>query len=319
MKIDNLLAQKFGSNKVLVYPKIEDVEKYNTYLRLLYTENVKSMSIRELILVLFNIKLQYDTFHFHWIGISDTKSFIATIIVLLVALKFRLYQKTVIWTLHNKYPHKKKFYRLNRYIDKFAAKISSYLHVHGCSAINIMSEILYQKKDKFFIYQHPNYNVKKFSKEELEQEREKIGLEKNDYVIIIPGIVHEYKRIFETLTFISKLDCKIIILGKDRCESTNYKDKIKSLIDRNNKIIWIDRFVSDYEMDLYHQISNLAVFNYEDILTSGSVIRSLNCQTITLAPNQGCLKDIKDINLYLFDNETEIPTIINKIRSKNAI
>ncbi|HHR5859943.1 TPA: hypothetical protein ACS70L_001919 [Providencia alcalifaciens] len=314
MKLDEFINDKFKIENLVVYPKIEDVEKYNAYLRLLYTRNINSMSVKELLPLLFSLKIDYDAFHFHWIGINNIKSCITTLIVLLIAIKFRLYGKSVIWTLHNKYPHNKVLFKLNKFINKIAARLSNHLHVHSNSAIDIMSDILHQEKDKFFVFPHPDYEVTTFSPATLEDKKQKLGLNNNDYVILIPGIVSEYKKVLETLKCLSQYDAKIIILGKAKCNSESYLQEIKKIVNQSNNIEWFDKFVSDSDMDMYHQMCDIAIFNYEDILTSGSVIRSLNCHTVTLAPKQGCIKDLENKNLFLFNQEKEIPEIINLLK-----
>ena len=50
-------------------------------------------------------------------------------------------------------------------------------------------------------------------------------------------------------------------------------------------------------------LTDFVIFNFDDILTSGSIILALNYNKKVIAPAMGCIKDIRNENLILFDSK----------------
>ena len=87
---------------------------------------------------------------------------------------------------------------------------------------------------------------------------------------------------------------KLIIAGKcPRSESSILKE-IETLVEKDDRILFIPGFVSDHKLAQLLNITNLAVFPYEDILNSGSAILSLSLKCPVLVPNNRHMLELKD-------------------------
>jgi hypothetical protein len=308
MSICALLKSSFGIESLLVTPKVSDVSKYNSYLENLYKDcNITSKGSKELFVELFSFKIR-DGFHFHWLGGGDFKSILNAVVIILIAIKYRVFQRRVFWTVHNKYPHNNNYPILNRLFYKIASRITTNFHVHGKSAIQIISKLLQVPSEKIFVYEHPRY--------EITNDNRLIPLESlfpnydpNKFTICIVGAISEYKLIIEVLDCLYELtrtsNVQIIVAGKINGKAS-FKQMVLNFPQRNKHILLLDRYLTSEEVDSIHIYSDLAVYGYKDVLTSGSVIRSLDCKTLTLASNQGCIRDIVDKNLILFNSLKEL-------------
>ncbi|MFI3245177.1 MAG: hypothetical protein R3Y10_01625 [Ferrimonas sp.] len=298
---------------LLVYPQIAEVALYNRYLANLYPATVASANAKALFKALLRPP-STTAFHFHWIGGNDKKALIATGIVLLTAAKYRLFQKTVVWTVHNQAPHNDRYPRLNLGFYRLAARLANKLHVHGPSAIALMTPTLATPATKFFVYPHPAYHVHRFSQAQanaIVTELFPTMLASTAcHTVVFVGVISEYKLILETLQYLiahlPRAPYQWLIAGTAKAQEHAYLAALTRFAEQQAQVHMRVGHLTDKQVDALHAVASAAVYNYQNILTSGSVIRALNCQTLTFAPSLGCLQDLRDPNLVCF---TDLPDL----------
>ncbi len=313
MSIVERILVRPAEQTLLVYPKIAEVALYNRYLANLYPATVASANAKELFKALLR-RPSTSAFHFHWIGGNDSKTLIATALVLLTAMKYRLFKKSVVWTVHNKTPHNDHYPRLNLVFYRLAARLATRLHVHGASAIGVMAPILAAPAAKFFVYPHPAYQVHRFSQAqagaivaELFPTRLAPAV---CHTVVFVGVISKYKLILETLQYLiatlPNAPYQWLIAGTAKAQEHTYIAALTRFAKQHAQVHLRVGHLTDKQVDALHCLASAAVYNYQDILTSGSVIRALNCQTLTFAPAQGCLPDIHDPNLVCFTDLADL-------------
>lgn len=180
--------------------------------------------------------------------------------------------KIKIALIHNLIPHEKKFYDnfVNRYfIKQFDAFI-------------VMSEtvkndvLFYNSKAKILKLEHPNYN---HFGEKLNQDiaisklNEKgIPISKEKKKILFFGLIREYKGLDVLINAFSFLDesYQLIIAG----ECYGSFDSYQKIIDENklnSKIILVNKFIIDDEVNLYFSAVDICALPYKSATQSGIV------------------------------------------------
>ena len=115
--------------------------------------------------------------------------------------------------------------------------------------------------------------------------------------IIIWGGISRYKNILSFLNYIQKDEFfsskRILICG--RCADDIYAREIINT--KTENVEFINKFISDKELDYYINHSKTVLFTYSDksILSSGALIFSLNYLKPIFGPNAGAFKDLNKI------------------------
>ncbi len=125
-----------SSNKIIVYPDIEKSSIYNPYLSILYKEipiNITSGNPwNPFTPITFSAK--NNIVHYHWLEVSSIIELIKVLFKILPLLFFSIRGGTIIWTLHNLTPHKKKWITFNHRLQKFFSLFVAKIIVHSESA-----------------------------------------------------------------------------------------------------------------------------------------------------------------------------------------
>lgn len=319
---------KIEPNIKILYitPSIES--DTNDYLKLLYSEIIKKIPHKSLknidypLLCLKKIKNEKSIVHHHWFETRSEKGILITLWKLFWLFIYKLLGGKIIWTIHNKFPHDKKFFYFNKISRIIMAHISTKLHVHCENAISIMSITLKVSQNKFFIEKHPDYEITIYSKEiaykQFKNRYPNINIDKNNKIFLVFGQMAQYKGIEELLQIITTIDKNytLILAGKVRDGNLEYINRVRKF--QNNKnILFIDEFIPDEFIPVLFNLSDCVLFNYLEILTSGAVVLSLNYEKDTIAPNKACIANIMNEKLFKFSNQSELLKLIkDKINVK---
>lgn len=325
------------SKYIDIEPKIEELyvdpwleNNSNEYLELLYRDIFNRIKIRNLTTVTYPLLFLYKVsgkniiVHHHWFEARSYKSSLRIIWKLFWLIMFKIMGGKIIWTIHNKYPHNKLFLNFNKVARISMAFISSDLHVHCNSAIGIMSKILKVPKEKFFVVKHPDYEVELYSKNEAIRKYKKNyknEIDQSKKIFLIFGQIAEYKGIKELLNIFNNIedDFILIIAGKIKHDNDIYFREVKRLL-MNKNVVVLDSFIPPENVPILFNLADYVVFNYQDILTSGAVLLSLDYNKTTIAPKKGCINDIRNKNLITFDTEKELYLVLtNEIKKVNTV
>ena len=138
----------------------------NQYLELIY-QDFSSKGIKTIRLIqddywaviVKKLKGERSIIHYHWFQYSSRKFSRTVVLTLFWLLIFKMLGGRLIWTVHNRRPHIRRYTRLNRLLRIIFEKLSYRNHVHCYCAVEEVSAILKAKSRKFFIVPHPDYPV----------------------------------------------------------------------------------------------------------------------------------------------------------------
>ncbi len=308
-------------NLEVLYVEPSIYDESNDYLRLLYKDMKEKLVIKEIskfhypLLMLLKLKGQNSIMHHHWFQIWSWKSSLTAFWKLFWLLCYKIVGGKVIWTVHNISPHNQKYLWLNKSARILFAKIATKLHVHCNNAVEIMNKVLKVNKDKFFVVEHPNYEVEIYSKDEaikrFIQAYPEIKIDFSNKIFLVFGQMAKYKGIKELLDVMKDIDEEYVLLlaGQIKDRNDEYIDEIKKY-KSNEKIVFIDRFIPNENVSVLFNLADCVLFNYLKILTSGGVILALNYKKQSIAPKKACISEIEDDNLKTFETQEELKEII---------
>jgi glycosyltransferase involved in cell wall biosynthesis len=316
--------------KIYVVPLINFSFKKTSYLYLLYKNfieekekynlDIESLSIFALPkIVLSRFINRKSLLHYHWLEISDLQSLSGMIWKLFWITVFKLINGKIIWTIHNTMPHSSNYILLNRAVRKYMAHLADRLQVHCKSAVNIMSPLLNVGKDNFFIIEHPVFPV-----ENMEKNKAVYFLNKkffhgkilsNDKLFLMFGEIAAYKGIKEVIEIFNYLeqDKKLIIAGTVKKGNEKYYSEMLSLIKNDKQILIESKRINDEDVPVFFNSIDFVLFNFRDVLTSGSVVLALNYKKDVIIPQMGCLNEIVGKNVIKFKTQEELKNILTKI------
>lgn len=255
---------------------------------------------------IFQYFFKTDIFHFNWIEYLSKKKLggFQLVVFLFQIVLIKLFNKKIIWTLHNLSSHysKDSFYR---FIQRIMIKVSDVVIIHTKESYTYL-EKKGVHKSKIVYFFHPFKHISETSSDFF-QNKEK------EYDILIWGLMSPYKGIYEFMSFLknSEFDYKILLAGK--FSDDLYFKKVASLAGNNTVIK--NRFIEENELLDFHIQSKYIVFPYNSlsVLNSGSLALSLSYCSKIIGPNTGAFKELGHLGIICnFENYGDIVKLINR-------
>jgi len=315
-----------GLERVYVIPDIEKFSTHNSYLRLIYDpmikENISKISVESSSFLtpkfIFRRALgEKSVLHHHWFEIRNLKMLLNSIWKICSISLYRLAGGKVVWTAHNIEPHFQGFRRLNLIFRRFWAKLPHKIHVHCQQAVAVMSPLLHVNEDKFFVAEHPVYPAKIIPKNNAREMLRNIIPERSNLsektVYLMFGYIAAYKGIREIVEIFRDLplDRMLIIAGPVKKNETAYFQQLQKLKKGKPNIILLKKYIPNEEMSIVLSAVDYAIFNFSNILTSGSVVLAQCYKKKIIIPNIGCLQEMSGPNIFKFDTLPQLRQILS--------
>ena len=257
-----------------------------------------------------------DVVHIHWLhpfctkaslieSVKDSFVFICELAIL------RVLNVKIIWTVHNLKNHNNKYLKLDRFCTKIVAKLCHAIIAHCEKAKeDIISTFNISNHDKVFAIPHGNYISCYENAISREQARKTLDIADSKTVLLFLGLIRPYKGVVALASTFNQLtlnqpankNAELVIAGKVWRDSLEQGDLIRQQAAKNEQIQFIPEFVPDKKIQLYMNASDVVVFPYQDILTSGAVLLAMSFGKACIAPRLGCIEEIlDDRGAFLYD------------------
>ncbi len=140
-----------------------------------------------------------------------------------------------------------------------------------------------------------NYYLNEISRNEA---REKLNIPTSSKVLLSLGRVSPYKGTVELLKIFKKINKEntvLVICGS--CTDFGYNHQIKKEIDTitnyNCKVIYINSFIEDDDLQIYFNATDGVILNYKDVpMNPGSLVLAMGFGCSIIAPNEGAIPEI---------------------------
>jgi len=260
--------------------------------------------------LLMNI-LKVDTYYLNWPeNLADRRfGFLQSIAFVCIFTILKLFNKKIIWMMHNKISHSKKGLLSKIVIFYILINKSDIVLTHAKEGISFGNTFLKNKRPIYY-FPHPFEN----KMHKIKKQNEK------NIDILIWGSISPYKGID---TFLEYLDLhalsnkyKIHIVGKISDE------KLKNRLEKyeNKNIIIEDTFVDENELEQLFSRTKLVLLTYAgySTLASGALMDTLSYGVNVIGPDVGAFRDLREEGLIkTFSNYDDLIVKIDESLSEN--
>jgi beta-1,4-mannosyltransferase len=253
-----------------------------------------------------------DIIHLHWHHSlliekrSRLKTVFKSIVSLLQLIFLKLLGIKLVWTVHNLKMHENIHRDLEKRFTKILAQLSDVIIAHCQTAkAEISKEFNIRKDHKIAVIPHGNfidYYPNSISREEA---RNKLNLSGSKMTFLFLGEVRYYKGVLELIDAFQSLDSEnvqLIIAGKPHDDKI--ADEIKARINGRKHVHTILKFIPDDELQVYINASDIMVYPYRDIFTSGGILLAMSFGKPVIAPCMGSITESLDNDgSFLYSSE----------------
>ena len=293
--------------KVLFTP----IEKGNPYQKLL-TNSVKRYNIEIVVSNVFpnyhwlwNNRGAIPIIHLHWPSRLYRMARLTAIRAILLLSRIclaRFLGYRLVWTIHNILPHESetpffdKFFRflLVRYCDGI---------IGHCEHALIEVQKRFGRAKKTIVIPHGNYNSYYPDKPKRAYARQRLGLPEKDFVLLMFGLLREYKGTVELIEALCKIKQKVILIvaGKGSIAQSIQRKAVKNNIDLRLYCYYIP----DEDVPVFFAAADAMVAPYKTILTSGAIILGISMGLPIVAPTSGCIPELLDHDTGILYNPSD--------------
>lgn len=304
--------------------------KYNPYTRLYYNSlESKYRDIEVIPYSFINLFRKVDIFHIHWPeSILNNKKNIKKILKLIkffmVLFFLKLRGVKVVWTVHNFRPHLRFTpYKIEEiFYKKWIYFVDALIFLSNASKSDF--ELLYPNVSiHSTVIPHGHYfdYLKKIKP--TNYLKEEYDIKENEFVIGHYGLIKPYKNITLLIKEFSKIkesNIRLIIAGKISKNDNGLRADIIECAKLDERVTLHLKFLQDSELIEFHNLTDLCIYPYSDILNSGSIINSLSLGCPVVAPENNYFlelqENLKEKKLFLYKNqfsEKFIVSLLNNI------
>ena len=180
-------------------------------------------------------------------------------------------KQNVTFVCHNVFPHER--FPMDKVLTRLVLKQGKHYVVHAKEEGNELLKIT--KEPDYRITPHPTYNAFQFENMSKEEARKRLGMERDEHMLLFFGFVREYKGLkilFHSMPELTARDDKIKlwIVGEFGSDKEEY-DTIMKQLDMPDRIKVVDTYTPDREVEKYFAAADLVVLPYLSATQSGIV------------------------------------------------
>ncbi|HIP11475.1 MAG TPA: glycosyltransferase family 1 protein [Arcobacter sp.] len=260
--------------------------------------------------ILFNIR-QVDVYYFNWIENLPDRRFgkIQCFLFYIIFLILKIFNKKIVWMMHNKISHSKKGLFCKIITTYFLVNYSDFVFTHAQDGVHFGNTFLKSNKQIHFFH-HPIDNRLNLLQDKSFKK----------YDILIWGSIIPYKGIDSFLKYLENnallTKFNICIIGKvSNQELAKELDKYNS----NNISIINDYASQEYLEELFSQ-SKIVLFTYAgySTLSSGALMDTLSYGNRVIGPDIGVFRDLNKEGLVeTYQGFDELSSLLDEFLTKN--
>ena len=233
--------------------------------------------------------------HLHWLYGLYRLHLLTPVRLLAFALRWKLAQRLgyrAVWTVHNIMPHRQPFPPMHRFVRRLVMRHATAVITH-CEYGR--REILrrFPSGVPVHVVPHGNYAGVHTVALTRAEARAFLGIAPGSFVYVLLGNISPYKGIesfIESFQASGGPDDVALIAGRNRAPAL--VERLRILAAADSRLRVHAGFIGDDEMQLYLRASDVAVFCFIEVLTSGSVILAMTSGLPVIAPGRGCLPEL---------------------------
>jgi beta-1,4-mannosyltransferase len=240
--------------------------------------------------------------HIHWPHGTYMDQYARYPFVIFHLLLYRLIRNNVIWTVHELEFYETRYPLLDRFMVRFLMVICRQLIVHSDYSAKLVRE-RYCFKREIVTLRHPSF-IECYPNDIAPVDaRARLGLATTTTAYLFLGHIKPYKGVeslIETFKRIDARDTALMIVGQPFDAET--AARIRSMAADDPRIRLVLTYVPDEDLQIYMQASDVVVFPFRQMHTSGSVLLAMSFGKPVVAPALAAIPEyVDDRCAVLFD------------------
>jgi beta-1,4-mannosyltransferase len=250
-----------------------------------------------------------DVLHIHWLERvyqmriaqrHPVLSFLAFCILYLNIVWIKGRGGRVIWTAHNLRPHDGVNGRhaavWRFWSPRIYTKVDAVLCMTESAIGQVRTAIPELAGAQFYVAPHPHYRGVYAGHPSGEGLRERLGIPPQTVVLGMIGYMRPYKGILQVALALERVkDSDVRLLVAGRCQDEPYLKTLQDLALSDPRLLVLEGSLSNPQFAEHVDACTLCVFNFSDILNSGSVVAALSLDRPVLAPGKGAVSDLAEL------------------------
>ncbi len=240
--------------------------------------------------------LKPDYIHFDWIDSYYYRRWLLLTIISIPVFILQVYicsfllRRKIVWSIHNVYPHDKKYHTLIRFVYRLFCISVTKLRAFSKESIQRISQEYHVTEDKMvsvpqgsFVDYYPN----SISKAEA---RLYLNIGSSNKVFLFLGSLRPYKGVDELITAFREINYSnalLIIAG--RPHDKKYVNRIKTNLPSN--IMVFDQFIPGERLQYYFNAADVVVLPFKKVENSGSIVLAMGFKKVIIAPDAGVISE----------------------------
>lgn len=218
-------------------------------------------------------------------------------------LWLRLQGRRIVWTVHNLESHEKGNPARDRLVSWLLGRVANGVIVHGESAKGAVARRFGVGERKIRVIPHGNYIGLYPDDISASEARRRLGLGAQQRVVLFLGNIRPYKGVTELIESFRRLAPKdTVLLIAGRPLNSEVQQMVERLAGHDGSVRFQPGFVEDSKIQEYMNASDVVVFPYREVLTSGAIVLAMSFGKACVAPRLGCIPDVLDgEGAFLYD------------------
>jgi len=246
--------------------------------------------------------------------LSLLKSFLFVIDIFLIK---SILKTKIIWTLHNKYTHECLHFRIERIIRNFFSNKVDAIICHCNQAKKEIHSEFGTPQNKIYVIPHGNYINGHKNEISKEKALKHLNLKSEDFIYLSFGVIRPYKGIDKLINCFKTIgknkNVKLLIIGKPINDQIKTDIIKSSAVFENIKLQF--EFIDSDEIQIYFNASDIVVFSFQKILSSGGILLAMSFGKPIIAPRLGCIIDVLDEKGTFLYNPRENNSLLMALRN----
>jgi len=268
-------------------------------------------------------KWRMDVLHFHWLhpyllSATSIGSVFRSAWFVVQILMFRIRGCRIVWTVHNFRNHEGKYHRIEHFFTRrFASQCDAILaHCH-CAADEAIKYFKIGNREKVHVVPHASYEGCYSNNIGREAARVEFQIPQDVMVYLFLGRILPYKGVLKLIDAFEALTGEVLLVLAGKGADEDLAD-IRKRIGTNPRIQMHAGYVPDDKIQDFMAASDVVVFPFRDILSSGSIALAMTFGKPCIAPAIGCVPELLDDTggfLYDVDDKSGLLTQMQKAQS----
>ena len=201
----------------------------------------------------------------------------------------------LVWTIHNLYPHERRYPQLDRLVNALVAREADHVIAHCRYAAETIEELCDPPR-RVHVIPHGNYLGVFPNQVSPDAARDRLQLAADRFVYLFFGNARGYKGVAElvdTFRRVAAADSLLLLVLRENSRSPGLIPKLRAAAAEDQRIrIHASRYFEAEEFQYFLNAADVVVLPFSTVLTSGSAIQALGFGKPLIVPRLGCLPEL---------------------------